>query len=136
MPGDGIGPEVVAEAVKVLERLRKDFGLKIELETASVGGAAYESHKHPLPDATLKLAKTADAVLLGAVVAANLPTWRVDERLAHLTSGGGGAGSGAGLRGVVGGGRANERVGADVAADAFGANAQAAVTLCNQWIGG
>jgi 3-isopropylmalate dehydrogenase len=47
--------------------LRNDFGLKIELETASVGGAAYESHKHPLPDATLKLAKTADAVLLGAV---------------------------------------------------------------------
>jgi len=67
LPGDGIGPEVVAEAVKVLERLRNDFGLKIELETAFVGGAAYESHKHPLPDATLKLAKTADAVLLGAV---------------------------------------------------------------------
>jgi len=67
LPGDGIGPEVVAEAVKVLERLRDDFGLEIELETAPVGGTAYEAHRHPLPDATLKLAKTADAVLLGAV---------------------------------------------------------------------
>ncbi len=67
LPGDGIGPEVVAEAVKVLERLRREFGLKIELETAPVGGAAYDLHKHPLPDATLKLAKQADAVLLGAV---------------------------------------------------------------------
>ncbi len=67
LPGDGIGPEVVAEAVKVLERLRKDFSLKIGLETAPVGGTAYEAHKHPLPDATLKLAKSADAVLLGAV---------------------------------------------------------------------
>ena len=66
-PGDGIGPEVVAEAVKVLERLRKDFALGIELETAPVGGAAYDLHGHPLPDSTLRLAKQADAVLLGAV---------------------------------------------------------------------
>ena len=67
LPGDGIGPEVVAEAVKILERLRRDFGLQIEMETAPVGGTAYDLHKHPLPEATLKLAKTADAVLLGAV---------------------------------------------------------------------
>ena len=67
LPGDGIGPEVVAEAVKVLERLRRDFGLKIEMETAPVGGTAYDLHKHPLPEATLKLARNADAVLLGAV---------------------------------------------------------------------
>ncbi|MBI5613048.1 MAG: 3-isopropylmalate dehydrogenase [Gammaproteobacteria bacterium] len=67
LPGDGIGPEVTAEAVKVLERLQRDFGLKIALETAPVGGAAYEAHKHPLPEATLRLAKHADAVLLGAV---------------------------------------------------------------------
>ncbi|MEW6331291.1 MAG: isocitrate/isopropylmalate family dehydrogenase, partial [Pseudomonadota bacterium] len=67
LPGDGIGPEVVAEAVKVLERLCQDFGLKLEMETAPVGGTAYDLHKHPLPDATLKLAKQADAVLLGAV---------------------------------------------------------------------
>jgi 3-isopropylmalate dehydrogenase len=67
LPGDGIGPEVVAEAVKILERLRRDFGLKIETETAQVGGTAYDLHKQPLPEATLKLARTADAVLLGAV---------------------------------------------------------------------
>ncbi|MBI3570640.1 MAG: 3-isopropylmalate dehydrogenase [Gammaproteobacteria bacterium] len=67
LPGDGIGPEVVAEAVKLLERLRREFGLKIELETAAVGGAAYDAHGQPLPAATLKLAQTADAVLLGAV---------------------------------------------------------------------
>ncbi len=67
LPGDGIGPEVVAEAVKVLEHLRRDFGLKVELETAVVGGAAYDLHKQPLPQATLRLARQADAVLLGAV---------------------------------------------------------------------
>src|SRR5436309_1042262 len=67
LPGDGIGPEVVGEAVKVIERLRRDFGLTVELESAPVGGAAYDAHKHPLPDSTLNLAKAADAVLLGAV---------------------------------------------------------------------
>jgi len=67
LPGDGIGPEVVAEAVKVLERLRRDLGLNVELETAPFGGAAYERHKQPLPEATLALAREADAVLLGAV---------------------------------------------------------------------
>jgi 3-isopropylmalate dehydrogenase len=67
LAGDGIGPEVTAEAVKVLERLKREFGLKIELESAPVGGAAYDLRKHPLPEATLTLAKQADAVLLGAV---------------------------------------------------------------------
>ena len=63
LPGDGIGTEIVAEAVKVLIVL----GLPIEMETALVGGAAYEAHGHPLPESTLKLAKEADAVLFGAV---------------------------------------------------------------------
>jgi len=67
LPGDGIGPEVTTDAVKVLERLRKDFGLRIETETAPVGGAAYDLTRQPLPESTLKLAKQADAVLLGAV---------------------------------------------------------------------
>lgn len=67
LPGDGIGPEVTAAAMQVLERLRKDCGLKIEMESAPVGGAAYDLNKHPLPDATLTLAKQADAILLGAV---------------------------------------------------------------------
>ena len=63
LPGDGIGTEIVAEAVKVLDVL----DLKFELETAPVGGAAYEAHGHPLPESTLKLAKASDAILFGAV---------------------------------------------------------------------
>ena len=66
LPGDGIGPEIVAQAEKVLEALRSD-GLKIELEYAHIGGAGYDAAGDPLPDATLKLAKESDAVLLGAV---------------------------------------------------------------------
>jgi 3-isopropylmalate dehydrogenase len=63
LPGDGIGTEIVAQAVRVLNSL----DLQFEMETALVGGAAYEAHGHPLPEATLKLAKDADAVLFGAV---------------------------------------------------------------------
>jgi len=63
LPGDGIGTEIVTEAVKVLNTL----DLKFEMETALVGGAAYDAHGHPLPDSTLKLAKEADAILFGAV---------------------------------------------------------------------
>jgi 3-isopropylmalate dehydrogenase len=70
LPGDGIGTEIVAEAVKVL----KVLDLKFETEQALVGGAAYEAHGHPLPDATLKLAKDADAVLFGAV-----GDWKYDK---------------------------------------------------------
>jgi 3-isopropylmalate dehydrogenase len=66
LPGDGIGPEIVAQAVKVLEALRAD-GAKIETETAPIGGAGYDAAGDPLPEATLKLAREADAVLLGAV---------------------------------------------------------------------
>ncbi len=67
LPGDGIGPEVVAEAVKVVDCLRRNHGLAAELETAPVGGSAHAAHGHPLPDETLRLAQAADAVLLGAV---------------------------------------------------------------------
>jgi 3-isopropylmalate dehydrogenase len=63
LPGDGIGTEIVAEALKVLHAL----DLKFEMETALVGGAAYDAHGHPLPESTLKLAKDADAILFGAV---------------------------------------------------------------------
>ncbi len=66
LPGDGIGPEIVAQAVKVLEALRSD-GLKIEMEHAHIGGAGYDAAKDPLPEATLKLSQQSDAVLLGAV---------------------------------------------------------------------
>ena len=63
LPGDGIGPEIVAEAVKVL----KTLGRKFDLEMAPVGGAAFDIAGHPLPSATLTLAKDADAILFGAV---------------------------------------------------------------------
>jgi 3-isopropylmalate dehydrogenase len=63
LPGDGIGTEIVAEAIKVLHAL----DMKFEMETALVGGAAYDAHGHPLPESTLKLAKEADAILFGAV---------------------------------------------------------------------
>jgi 3-isopropylmalate dehydrogenase len=70
LPGDGIGTEIVAEAVKVL----KVLDLKFEMETAPVGGAAYEVAGHPLPDSTLNLAKAADAILFGAV-----GDWKYDK---------------------------------------------------------
>lgn len=63
LPGDGIGPEIVEQAVKVLKALGCDF----EMEYADVGGVAYANHGHPLPEATLKLAKKSDAILFGAV---------------------------------------------------------------------
>lgn len=66
LPGDGIGPEIVAEAVKVLEKLRTE-GLDISLDYGLVGGAAYDETGTPLPEATLTMAKEADAILLGAV---------------------------------------------------------------------
>ena len=66
LPGDGIGVEIVAEAVRVLERLRSE-GLDLAIETAPIGGAGYDAARQPLPDATLELARRADAILLGAV---------------------------------------------------------------------
>ncbi|NQD38898.1 3-isopropylmalate dehydrogenase [Permianibacter sp. IMCC34836] len=66
LPGDGIGPEIMAQAVRVLDALKKD-GLKIETETALIGGCAVDATGKPLPDETLKLALAADAVLLAAV---------------------------------------------------------------------
>ncbi|MBI5816127.1 MAG: 3-isopropylmalate dehydrogenase [Nitrospinae bacterium] len=67
LAGDGIGPEVMAEAEKVLLRLDNKYSLGVTIEKALVGGCAYDEYKTPLPDHTLKLAKEADAVLLGAV---------------------------------------------------------------------
>ncbi len=66
LAGDDIGPEIIAEAMKVLKTLASD-GLKLELEQAPFGGAGYDAHGDPLPEATLRLAKAADAVLCGAV---------------------------------------------------------------------
>lgn len=63
LPGDGIGTEITEQAVRVLQAL----GLSLELQQAPVGGAAYDLHGHPLPPATLDLAKNSDAILFGAV---------------------------------------------------------------------
>jgi 3-isopropylmalate dehydrogenase len=75
LPGDGIGPEIVAQAVKVLKALN----LNITMTEAPIGGAGYEAAGDPLPDATLKLAKESDAVLLGAV-----GDWKYDKLERHL----------------------------------------------------
>jgi 3-isopropylmalate dehydrogenase len=63
LPGDGIGPEIISQAVRVLKKL--DLGIQFQ-ETA-VGGTAYAAHGDPLPEATLKIAQDADAILFGAV---------------------------------------------------------------------
>jgi len=70
LPGDGIGTEIVEQAVRVL----KAMDLKFEMEFAPVGGTAYESHGHPLPESTLKLAQNCDAILFGAV-----GDWKYDQ---------------------------------------------------------
>ncbi len=75
LPGDGIGPEIVAQAVKVLNALN----LNLEMKEAPIGGAGYEAAGDPLPAATLQLAKEADAVLLGAV-----GDWKYDKLERHL----------------------------------------------------
>jgi 3-isopropylmalate dehydrogenase len=84
LPGDGIGPEIVTEAVRLLECLRRDFGLAVELEEALVGGAAYDTRGDPLPEETLALAREADAILLGAVGG---PKWASVERHLHPEQG-------------------------------------------------
>ena len=77
LPGDGIGPEVTEQAVRVIDILNSDFDAGLEYKTAPVGGAAYELHGHPLPPTTLQLARSSDAVLLGAVGG---PKWESIER--------------------------------------------------------
>jgi 3-isopropylmalate dehydrogenase len=67
LPGDGIGPEIVPQAVQVLEAVAAQFGHSFEFRQADVGGAAIDKTGKPLPPATLKLAKESDAILLGAV---------------------------------------------------------------------
>ncbi len=75
LPGDGIGPEIIPQAVKVLQAL----GLNMELEEAPIGGAGFDASGDPLPETTLKLAREADAVLLGAV-----GDWKYDKLERHL----------------------------------------------------
>jgi 3-isopropylmalate dehydrogenase len=79
LAGDGIGPEILREAVRILDVLRGE-GLKIETEEALVGGAAYDAHGDPLPAKTLELVKQSDAVLFGAVGGPKYDTLARDKR--------------------------------------------------------
>ena len=79
LPGDYIGPEIMAEAIKVLEKVDAGFGLGLELEYGLLGGAALDEHGVPLPEHTLQRAREVDAILLGAVGG---PKWDGVER--HL----------------------------------------------------
>ena len=65
--GDGTGPEVMAEAKKVLNKTAEVFGFKLEYKDELIGGIAYEKTGTPLPEQTIKTAKDSDAVMLGAV---------------------------------------------------------------------
>lgn len=67
LPGDGIGPEIIAEAIKVLNFLNADMNLGLVFESGLIGGAAYDAHGMPFPQQTIDLVKSADAILLGAV---------------------------------------------------------------------
>jgi len=67
LPGDGIGPEIISQARRVLDRVAQKYGVQFDCEEALVGGAAYDATGHPLPPDTLALCKRADAVLFGAV---------------------------------------------------------------------
>ena len=77
LPGDGIGPEVVGEAIRVLEALCSNGAIDLDLEFADIGGAAVDAHGNPLPDASLAAAMSADAILLGAVGG---PKWENIDR--------------------------------------------------------
>ena len=90
LPGDGIGPEIVAEAEKVLHKVNDQFGLGLGFESALVGGAAIDETDTPLPEETLEKARKADAILLGAnLTDANLTNADLtgaELRIANLTN--------------------------------------------------
>jgi len=77
LPGDGIGPEIITEARRVLAVLQSEHGLSVEMEQADVGGTAYDASGHPLPEATLQVVRQADAILLGSVGG---PQWETLDR--------------------------------------------------------
>jgi 3-isopropylmalate dehydrogenase len=77
LPGDGIGPEIIDEARRVLEVLQGEHGFSIEMEQADIGGTAYDTQGHPLPESTLDVVRAADAVLLGSVGG---PQWETLDR--------------------------------------------------------
>ena len=87
LPGDGIGPEIMQEAIKILDIVRDRFSIPLAYEFADVGGIAIDNHGHALPPETLQLCETADAVLFGSVGGPkweSLPPEQQPERAALL----------------------------------------------------
>jgi 3-isopropylmalate dehydrogenase len=87
LPGDGIGPEVMEEAVKILDTVSEKYGFEFAYERADVGGVAIDNHGNPLPDETLRVCKNSDAILFGSVGGPkwdNLPPEKQPERGALL----------------------------------------------------
>jgi 3-isopropylmalate dehydrogenase len=87
LPGDGIGPEVMEQAIKVLDRVAEIHGFQLEYEFADIGGAAIDNHGTALPDTTLSLCEQSDAILFGSVGGPkweNLPPEQQPERGALL----------------------------------------------------
>jgi 3-isopropylmalate dehydrogenase len=76
LPGDGIGPEVMAQGLRCLRALARQYGHEFELTELPFGGAAIEAHGNPLPEETLRACRAADAVLLGAIGG---PQWSAPE---------------------------------------------------------
>ena len=87
LPGDGIGPEVMAEAIKVLNKIEEKFDIKLSYEHADVGGCAIDNHGEALPAHTLKTCEQSDAILFGSVGGPkweSLPPQQQPERAALL----------------------------------------------------
>src|SRR5699024_1369734 len=84
MPGDGVGPEICNEAIRVLDALRVKHGLDIALDSAVVGGAAIDAEGTPLPEESLQAARQADAILFGAIGG---PKWDDQPRANRPESG-------------------------------------------------
>ncbi len=87
LAGDGIGPEVMAEALKVLDAVQEKFGFRLEYETADVGGIAIDNHGHALPEQTIVVCEGSDAILFGSVGGPkweSLPPAEQPERAALL----------------------------------------------------
>jgi 3-isopropylmalate dehydrogenase len=87
LPGDGIGPEVMKQAIKILNRVSEKYNTKFEFTFADIGGIAIDNHGTPLPESTLKICEASDAILFGSVGGPkweNLPPAQQPERGALL----------------------------------------------------
>ena len=80
LPGDGIGPEVMAEALKVLDAIETKYDVKFERTTANVGGAGIDNEGKALPETTVEICKAADAILFGSVGGPKWETLPPDEQ--------------------------------------------------------